>query len=267
MNNKKLPKDWAVFQTSAADRAAEKAAKKAAKKPDELGLRVADLHAQLREADPAVLAAHTGATYYPSPNWAGDGLTNEGGVFHLLFWGREVILTFPDFEGRDGPSSQLLGTFDQAQLAYYFTISDGTPQTGRWISFSELPDGTFYTQAFQGYTGNELLKVFGNDGERFADAAVQAGGSPAQQVALGMAQSIGDQAFIFRVLPHVSLMIVIWQGDEDFPASYRILFDAAASHHLTTDACAILGSTLTRRLVRANAVGETKDGWRRVDDE
>jgi hypothetical protein len=143
-----------------------------------------------------------------------------------------------------------LGTFDQAQLAYYFTLSDGTPQTGRWISFSELPDGTFYTQAFQGYTGNELLKVFGNDENRFANAAVQAGGRPA-----GMAQSIGDQAFIFRVLPHVSLMVVNWLGDEDFPASYRILFDAAASHHLTTDACAILGSTLTRRLVKANAVG------------
>jgi hypothetical protein len=42
--------------------------------------------------------------------------------------------------------------------------------------------------------------------------------------------------------------VVTWEGDEDFPSTYQILFDAAVSHHLPTDACAILGSILTHRL-------------------
>jgi hypothetical protein len=50
----------------------------------------------------------------------------------------------------------------------------------------------------------------------------------------------------------VSLMVVCWLGDEDFLTSYRILFDAAANHHLSTDACAVVGSTLTRRLLQAH---------------
>jgi len=30
-----------------------------------------------------------------------------------------------------------------------------------------------------------------------------------------------------------------------------VLFDASAGHHLTTDACAILGSSLTKMLIKA----------------
>ncbi len=39
-------------------------------------------------------------------------------------------------------------------------------------------------------------------------------------------------------------------GDEEFSPSYRILFDANTRHHLPTDTCAIIGSTLTRRLIK-----------------
>jgi len=46
------------------------------------------------------------------------------------------------------------------------------------------------------------------------------------------------------------LLAVYWQGDEDFPSTCQVLFDASASHYLPTDAYAILGSTLTRRLIK-----------------
>jgi len=60
---------------------------------------------------------------------------------------------------------------------------------------------------------------------------------------------LGDAAYEFQVLPMVSLLVVTWQGDEEFNSTYQILFDAAVSHHLPTDACAILGSNLTNRLI------------------
>jgi hypothetical protein len=43
--------------------------------------------------------------------------------------------------------------------------------------------------------------------------------------------------------------IVCWLGDEDFPTSFRFLFDDSIRHHLPTDACAILGNMLTRKLL------------------
>jgi hypothetical protein len=114
--------------------------------------------------------------------------------------------------------------------------------TSEWIAFNQIPGGMFYAQAFQGYTGDELAKVFGNDSEVFMDANEKLG---------GRREFFGNLAYSYQVLPRVPIMVVCWLGDEDFPPSYRMLFDSNAEHHLVTDAYAILGSNLTRRLIKA----------------
>jgi hypothetical protein len=205
-------------------------------RPYPLAQRVSEIRDELRRRETAVLAQNTGAIYTET----GPGQ----GEFRLPFWGREVALSWPDFVGKDVQSSELVPTFNMAVLAYYFKLADASSLTGKWIAFTELPDGQFYTQAFQGYTGHELVKMFGNDIAAFSRAARQLGGQP---------EPLGDAAFAFRVLPKVALLVVCWLGDEDFPPSYRVLFDAGNGRHLSTDACAILGSTLTRRLLKVGA--------------
>jgi hypothetical protein len=129
-------------------------------------------------------------------------------------------------------------------LLYYFVRSDGVPEAEEWISFAELPNGRFYNQAYQGYTGRELAKTFKDDLKRFTQAAENVG---------GRRKTFGDAAYSFQVLPLVSLLVVYWKGDEDFPSSVQILFDISTTHHLPTDVCAILGATLTRRLITASS--------------
>jgi hypothetical protein len=158
---------------------------------------------------------------------------------HLLLWGADAVVTFPELVGYDN-SGQRFNPVLQALLVYYFFSSDGAASTGRYIAFSELPDGRFYAQAFQGYTGEELRRAFGDDRERFERAAQFLGGKH---------HPLGDSAYIFQFLPKVALLVVFWGGDEDFPSSYQVLFDTAAPHHLPTDACAIAGSLLTRHLI------------------
>jgi hypothetical protein len=41
---------------------------------------------------------------------------------------------------------------------------------------------------------------------------------------------------------------IYYAGDEDFPATANVLFDASASHYLPTDALGGVGSTLVDRL-------------------
>jgi len=85
-----------------------------------------------------------------------------------------------------------------------------------------------------------LARRFGNDLSAFEGAASRLD---------GMKLGYGDAAFAFHVLPRVMLAVVYHLGDEDFPATCQILFDASVSHYLPTDVCAILGSMLTRRLL------------------
>jgi hypothetical protein len=199
---------------------------------DYLAQRVEELGSALKASDPQLLASRTGATYHRSGE--------SSGRFELSLWDRPIELSYPSFAATFADSGKPVDVFNMAMLAYYFHTADGTRPAGTWIAFSELPAGRFYAQAFQGYTGNELTKAFGNDEARFAAAAEKVG---------GRRESMGDLSYQFKALPKLDLMVVCWFGDEDFPPSYRVLFDGAAGNQLTTDACAILGSTLTRRLI------------------
>ncbi|MDX1688031.1 MAG: DUF3786 domain-containing protein [Candidatus Promineifilaceae bacterium] len=201
-----------------------------AERSDPLSERVSVLHATLRDSDPHLLAERTGAEY-----------SDDQRAFRLRVWEDEVIVSFPDFVALNAASGRPVNDFVRALLAYYFCTAGGTPPAGRWIAFSELPDGIFYAQAFQSYTGRELIRRFGNDVAAFSLAAKKCGGEPL---------ALGDAAYVFQALPRVILAVVAWQGDEDFSPSYRLLFDGAIDHYLTTDACAVLGSALTRRLLR-----------------
>lgn len=208
--------------------------------PNPLGDRVEEIRAKLREQNPEKLATRTGALY----NSKGDSAPGETwvGEFRLAYWSRDVILSLPDFTGHYADSGEALSTFDLTMLAYYFDVCDGAPMSNEWIAFNQIPGGMFYALAFQGYSGDELVKVFGNEAEAFMGANEELG---------GRREFFGNLAYSYQVLPRVPIMVVCWLGDEDFPPSYRILFDANAHRHLVTDAYAILGSHLTRQLIKA----------------
>lgn len=189
-----------------------------------------ELRQQIVTHNLARLAAHTGANLDPE--------TND---LELAFWGRTISIIFPEIQITDKITQENLSEFSQAMILYYLSIADGAPLSGRWISFSELPDGKFYQRAFQGYTGQELTRQIGNSIVGFTKAA---------EALNAQKGAIGNASFIFQALPRVPLLIAHWQGDEDFPASFQILFDESIPHYLPTDGCAILGSTLTRKLIK-----------------
>jgi hypothetical protein len=202
-------------------------------KPDLLAARLVELREHLSKKDPEMLADFTKTEFYRDDQ--------DGGEFRFNLWERDVELSYPEFAARDQKSGEELSSSTQALVLYYFSTCDGTGPSGQWISFSELPDGRFYNQAFQGYTGGKLAQTFQNEFEHFCLSAESLGGN--------RVHLLGDAAYEYNVLPMVNLLVVTWQGDEDFDATYQVLFDAAVTHHLPTDASAITASILTGRLV------------------
>lgn len=203
-------------------------------KPDLLAARVDELRQALQQRNPQQLSALTGASYHPNGP--------DSGLFHLPVWGRMLQVSFPDFLIHDPHPRPLTGIAMQAMLMYYFTTADGAPPGADWISFTDLPDGRFYTQAYHGYTGKLLAARFGNELAAF-EAAAQALG--------GKHQPLASVAYAFELLPRVRLLAAYWLGDEDFPASCQVLFSSGVGHYLPTDACAIAGGMLARRLLAA----------------
>lgn len=199
---------------------------------------IGKLRSQLSGSDPFLLADRTGAHYVRQGEAAGE--------FQLSVWNQPVVVTFPGFQAFQAASREVLPAFNSALLLYYFNTADGAPLGGQWVSFTELPNGRFYTKAFQGYTGTELTRAFQHRMDAFVQAAEILGGA---------SQALGDLSYEFQALPRVPVLVSCWRGDEDFPPSFKILFNSSASHYLPTDAYAILGSSITRKLISSAGSG------------
>jgi hypothetical protein len=200
---------------------------------EQLAGRVDELRSTLRVQDPGLVAVRSGSSWLT----LGPGR----GELHLPIWEKVCILCWPELKGCNDKDDRL-PDFQLALLLYYLITADGSPLTGKWVSFADLPDGRMYNAAFQGYSGDEVVKALGFDLDGFKSACLKIGGDPID---------VGSASFVFQALPRVPVMLTYWLGDEDFPSSCKVLFDESASHYLPIDACAILGSMLTGKVIRA----------------
>lgn len=203
---------------------------KSAPKPG-LALRVDEICAKLSGQSPFQLAAKTGACYLEMGQGRGE--------FHLEMLGIPIIITYPDFSAVDLRSDDSLSTLNHALALYYFLYSDGASPVGKWIAFSDLPGGRNYSSAFQGYTGSKLASVIKFDIQRFHNACQKAGGK---------SLTFGDAAYGFNPLPRLEILISYYVGDDDIPSSCIMLFEGNTAHYLPAEACALVGSSITRKI-------------------
>jgi hypothetical protein len=164
------------------------------------------------------------------------------GDLRLTFLNQEYIVSADDFTVRRADAGEKPSSFVNSLILTYLATADGTPTSGRWIGFRDLPDGMFYVQAFQGYTGGRLVRQLDGDVQAFRRAAKGTGG---QRLDLGSA------GYSFHVLPRVRLALVFWEGDDEFPSQAQVLFDQTAPHYMSTDGLAILGSQLVGGVLKA----------------
>jgi Domain of unknown function (DUF3786) len=180
-------------------------------------------------ADPAWRAAQ-----------AGCGLSPDG--VSVPFFGRPHLVTHPggDVSAGGAPAHVAVSIL----LLHYLLRADGAPPAGEWLAFRELPDGMFYAAAFAQRAEAPLAQAFGAGSgsglEAFRAAAVAAGGLPLE---------LADAAFAFQALPRLALAVLVWAGDDEFPAQASVVFEAAAGHYLPAEDLAGLGGLLARRLI------------------
>lgn len=168
------------------------------------------------------------------------------GNFRIQFFGQEYVISNDDFAVRQATTGKETSSFTSSLILTYLATANGRTPSGRWIGFRELPDGMFYVQAFQGYTGVRLVRELQDEeAERLDDLR------RAAEALGGKALEIGDIGFSFNVFPRVNLALVYWRGDEEFPSQARVLFEDSAADYMPTDGLAILGSQLVGRILKA----------------
>jgi hypothetical protein len=197
---------------------------------DKLAPVVNAARAKLRVLDRAAVAERSGAA-----------LDREGNL-RLEFLRREYVIDQADWTVKRADDGTAPPAIMQSLILTYLYMSDGAPSSDRWVGFRELPNGLFYAQAFQGYTGAELVRALDGDVAAFKLAGARLQGAPL---------ALGDAGYAFQVLPRLKVAVLMWAGDDEFPAQAQVLFQESAPHYLITDGLAILGSLAVGQIVKA----------------
>lgn len=190
----------------------------------------------LSTGDPDLISRFSGAVIQK---------VNDGEkVFTLTFLNRTLLITWPDLEISYKEDREEVPIQQQVLLLHYLNgavSSRGTPATGKWISFQDVPDGRFYMDAFIKRAKDPLLRTFGSHPERMPELTAQAyGASPLDY---------GDFSVIVKAFPLVPVALVLWEGDDEFPPDGNILFDRNISGILSAEDIAWLAGMIVYPLM------------------
>jgi hypothetical protein len=157
----------------------------------------------------------------------------------LDFFSESHHIQFPQMEFHS-PSKKVVSLVTRILLLHYLIRADGYPLTGKWVAYKDIPGGLLYAGVFARRVTEPLQRRFGRFAPSFRETGIRSGGEPVE---------IGDASFILHAFPCVRLQYVLWEGDEEFPSSVQLLFDASVDHYLTLEDMVVLGQVMTGRLI------------------
>jgi hypothetical protein len=176
----------------------------------------------------------------PNVAAATSGCSFDEGLFTVPFFHRSFSVHFPEIKvsevGSDTPRPRWLDIL----LMHYLVNANGTPISGTWIAYRNLPGAHLFEQRFNNMAIRPLLDSFGNDADGFRQAALAIGGKPMTRT--------GDAAFRFLALPKIPVGCILYLGDDEVSPSINILFDAVAPNYLPTEDLSYLGLSLVIEL-------------------
>ena len=160
------------------------------------------------------------------------GVRYENGAFWVRTLGRCVEVQWPD-----GKITPPVSKWHALTLLHYLDLADGTPLSGRTITFSQYKDG--------------LVRGGGLDRNTELIVRRDLGVLPREELArrcetLGaeLLPSNADFCARFDFAPRYPVWLKVWFADEEFPASGRLLVDESAPNYLTIEDAVTVGSLI-----------------------
>ncbi|MCP3901559.1 MAG: DUF3786 domain-containing protein [Desulfobacteraceae bacterium] len=127
-------------------------------------------------------------------------------------------------------------------IIYYLLNYKDIQITKEWISEKDIPGGVTFFRGPHEIPTNLISKKYINNIKAFRKKCIELGG-----IELDMA----DAAYKFDIVPQIPVAVLYWEGDDDFPAEAKILYDRTIMDHLTSDIVFSLAAEVCARIGEA----------------
>ena len=147
--------------------------------------------------------------------------------YTLSVWGDEYAV-YPYESKIDRITSNFQSSHDLFYLfiIYYLLKSKEIEISNEWISEKDIPGGVTFFRGPHKIPTHLISNRYGNNIKEFRKRCEQLHGIP-----LDMA----DAAYSFNITPHISVAVLYWAGDDDFPPESKLLYDKTITEHLASD--------------------------------
>lgn len=116
---------------------------------------------------------------------------------------------------------------------------------GRFVPFREVKGASPFAPAFQKSIAEGLAKPFNGKLEQLKGACAALKGEPV---------SHGDAGYIIRAFDFMPVMLVFWDGDDEFEAQANLLFDADITDFIHEETVCCIAGNLMQRLKELSAI-------------
>ena len=178
---------------------------------------IAPIHyRELADRNPEDVCRRTGSRY-----------DKDRQCYELEVWG-DAYSIYPherriQRHGKDvRPVHEYLSIF----MIHYLLMSLATDLENEWISEKDIPGGPTFFRGPHAIPTDLVTRTFQNDIAAFDRRCRVLRGKPVE---------MGDTAFRFQITKRLPVVVLYWQGDEDFPPEACMLFDQSICRFLALD--------------------------------
>ena len=166
----------------------------------------------------------------------------SGRAITVRYFNRDYRVSFPDFtitavDGNGQPELR-----DKVLILDYLGRAGGAPLTGKLIGYQELAEGAAYYPSFIARAVRPITSYFGRDPEKLVAMA---------ETLDGVRAGYGDAAVTVHAFSRVPITIIVWRGDDEFPADSSILFDETVLDYLSPEDINVVCQSLSWGLVKS----------------
>jgi hypothetical protein len=189
---------------------------------------------ELNQLDPGEVTGRTGAVF-------------RDGCYYLPFLDRQLVL---GLSHRQVQIAGMPGTdpgFRVCLTALLYLLRLDIRSLGPAISPLEFPGGATFFRGHHGLPQAPLEERFGRDAAAFAAAGERLHGDR---------RTAGDAAVAFQVFPGLTVEVILWQGDEEFPPQVSFALPARLDRFWQLDAVWGLLHLAAQEMLQAGAAAQ-----------
>lgn len=164
---------------------------------------------------------------------------------------KEECIQFPFFqweiryypkEKRLEIPQNIMSKSTEGLILHYLAYTKGVKPRGDWINFYQIKDAALYLPVFNKRTVNIIQKRI-KTLTQFVDACKRLGGEEVSFTSSG-------KAYQFFAFPLVPLLLVYYEGDEDFPSELKFMFDSSVIHNLSAEDVVVTAQFLSLQFLK-----------------